>query len=310
MKNNRKQFWWRTIISTALLALLAFAIMRNWTQFLESLRAVCSVDGVMLLGMMALFCLTTAFAALTYWSLSFRRVPYRAFYLVEFAAAGINRLLPSGVGSMGLHGVFLHRRKHTVPEAVAVVSANNALGLMMHLVLLASVVVLDASSFESFRLKLPAWLPLIVLSLAVIIVVFLLVPATQRRVASFLGNFWKSIRQYGNRPWHVLGAAASSLGITLTNVLIFAVAAHAVGISAGAVELFLVYTVGVLFGSVTPTPGGLGGMEAGLMAGLIAKGVPATQALAAALTFRVATYWFPMVAGTLAFFAARSRKLV
>jgi uncharacterized protein (TIRG00374 family) len=204
----------------------------------------------------------------------------------------------------------LHRRKHTVPEAVAVVSVNNALGLVTHLVLLASIVLLDGSALQAFQVKLPAWLPIALISIAVIIAVFMLVPATQQRVARFLRNFWKSIRRYGNRPWHVVGAAASSLGITLINVLIFAVAAHAVGIDASGIELFLIYTVGVLFGSVTPTPGGLGGVEAGLMAGLVAKGVPATQALAVALTFRLATYWFPMIVGTLAFFAARARKLV
>ena len=253
MRDKHKAFWWRTLVSTALLVLLAVAIMRNWSQFLESLRVVRSIDVMLLIGMIVLFCITTACAALTYRLLAFRRAPYKAFYLVELAAAGINRLLPSGVGSMGLHGVFLHRRKHTVPEAVAVVSTNNALGLVTHLFLLASIVMLDASSFESFRLKLPGWLPVVVLSAVVIVAVFMLVPATQQRVAAFLGNFWKSIRRYGNRPWHVVGAAASSLGITIINVLIFAIGAHAVGISASGIELFLVYTVGVLFGSVTPT---------------------------------------------------------
>lgn len=310
MQNNHKHFWWRTIISTGLLVLLAVAIMRNRTQFLESLQVVRSVNGLTLVSMVLLFCVTTACAALTYWLLAFRKAPYSAFYLVEFAAAGINRLLPSGVGSMGLHGVFLHHRKHTVPEAAAVVSVNNALGLVTHLMLLAAIVIVDVTSFESFRMKLPSWVIPVIVSILVIVVVFMLVPATQQRVASFLRNFWRSIRRYASRPWHVVGATASSLGITLINVLIFAVAAHAVGISISGVELFLIYTVGVLFGSVTPTPGGLGGVEAGLMAGLVAKGVPATQALAVALTFRLATYWFPMIVGTLAFFAARARKLV
>lgn len=310
MQNNRKQFWWRTLISTVLLVLLTVAIMRNRTQFLESLQVVRSINELTLVWMAGLFCVTTACAALTYRLLAFRRAPYKAFYLVELAAAGINRLLPSGVGSMGLHGVFLHRRNHTVPEAVAVVSVNNSLGLVTHFILMAVIIIFDTSAVESFRMKLPGWLGVVAVSIVVIIAVFMLVPASQQHVAGFLRNFWRSIRRYGDRPWHVAGAAASSLGITLVNVLIFAVAVQAVGISASGIELFLIYTVGVLFGSVTPTPGGLGGVEAGLMAGLVAKGVPATQALAAALTFRLATYWFPMVAGTLAFFAARARKLV
>lgn len=310
-KNGRKAVMWRRWVTVVMLALLGFAVAKNWEQFVDSMQVVRSVSPLALLGMAALFCTTTAAAALTYRLLAFRTAPYKAFYLVEFAAAGINRLLPSGVGSMGLHGVFLHRQKHTVPEAVAVVSVNNALGLVTHLLLLALIVLFSRTSAEAFTVKAPGWTPFIIAGVVVVVLVGLLfVRPVRRRLVRFLQHFGQSIRRYGDRPWHVTGAAVSSLGITLVNVLIFAVAVSAVGISAGFIELFLIYTVGVLFGSVTPTPGGLGGVEAGLMAGLVAAGFPATQALAAALTFRLATYWFPMAAGTLAFFAARARKLV
>jgi uncharacterized membrane protein YbhN (UPF0104 family) len=53
--------------------------------------------------------------------------------------------------------------------------------------------------------------------------------------------------------------------------------------------------------SGTPTPGGIGGAEAALTAGLVASGQSAADSLAAALLFRAVTYWLPMVLGYAAF---------
>jgi len=56
------------------------------------------------------------------------------------------RLLPSGIGSLGLNGVYLYKRKHTVAEATVVVSTNNLLGIVS-----ASVVTSLRSSLVSQR---------------------------------------------------------------------------------------------------------------------------------------------------------------
>jgi glycosyltransferase 2 family protein len=52
-----------------------------------------------------------------------------------------------------------------------------------------------------------------------------------------------------------------------------------------------------LFTSIIPVPGGIGVAEAGLTAGLVAVGVPQTEAFAAALTYRLATYYLPPIWG-------------
>ena len=56
-----------------------------------------------------------------------------------------------------------------------------------------------------------------------------------------------------------------------------------------------------LVGTVAPTPGGLGAVEAALVAGLTATGLPATVALSAALLYRTVTFWFPTIPGWLSF---------
>jgi len=45
------------------------------------------------------------------------------------------------------------------------------------------------------------------------------------------------------------------------------------------------------------TPGGLGFVEAGLTATLIAAGVAGSDALLATLAYRVVSYWLPLPAG-------------
>jgi glycosyltransferase 2 family protein len=62
----------------------------------------------------------------------------------------------------------------------------------------------------------------------------------------------------------------------------------------------VVYLTGSALGSIVPTPGGLGAVEAALTAGLRAAGVAGTIAVSAVLLFRLATFWLPVPAGWVA----------
>jgi len=63
-------------------------------------------------------------------------------------------------------------------------------------------------------------------------------------------------------------------------------------------------------GSAAPTPGGIGGVEAVLAAGLTAIGIPAHEAIPAVLLFRVATFWLPIPAGWVAYMLLRRRDIL
>ena len=49
--------------------------------------------------------------------------------------------------------------------------------------------------------------------------------------------------------------------------------------------------------AASPTPGGLGAIEAALVAGLTGIGIPPGPAVSAVLTYRLATYWLPVAPG-------------
>jgi undecaprenyl-diphosphatase len=58
-----------------------------------------------------------------------------------------------------------------------------------------------------------------------------------------------------------------------------------------------VYLGAAAIGSVAPTPGGLGALEAALAAGFVAAGAPSGPAVATVLTYRLITYWLPVLPG-------------
>jgi uncharacterized protein (TIRG00374 family) len=64
------------------------------------------------------------------------------------------------------------------------------------------------------------------------------------------------------------------------------------------------YLIGQLGGAL-PIPGGLGGIDGGLIGTLIVYGIAAAPATAAVLLYRVVLFWVPLVMGAPAFFSLR-----
>ena len=69
-----------------------------------------------------------------------------------------------------------------------------------------------------------------------------------------------------------------------------------------------VYLAGATLGQAAPTPGGIGAVEAALIAGLTASGIPSGTALSGVLLYRVATFWLPVLPGWYAFANLQSKN--
>lgn len=308
---QKKYARWRAWLTAIMLVLLVLAIARNWSQVTDSVETLklMSISDIIL--MTLVFGLTVLAAALSYVALALRPLRYGETTLVELAASGVNRVLPAGTGSIGIHALFLTRRNHSGAEAAAVVSMNNLIGFAEHITLLIILLLFvgdTTSGGVSFTIpSIGLWA---VLAIAAAAIIGYAIPPLREKAASFWRHFITSFSQYRKRPRHLFFALLAAMGVTLTNFVIFLIAAHAFHIDIGVTSLFLAFTLGVLVGAALPTPGGLGGVEAGLVAGLVARGVDPTPALASAIAFRLITYWLPLFVGTPAFFVARARKLV
>ena len=54
-----------------------------------------------------------------------------------------------------------------------------------------------------------------------------------------------------------------------------------------------------------PAPGGLGGIDGGLLGALVVYGTPAATTAAAVLAYRVILFWLPLLVGAVAFMSLR-----
>ncbi len=103
-------------------------------------------------------------------------------------------------------------------------------------------------------------------------------------------------------------ASAAALVNWLTDAGVLAVSVLAVGAAVPWRDLLLVYAAGVTAKSLAITPGGLGITEGAISVSLVASGVHAGPALAAALLYRLVSFWLVAVAGWLVLLLRRARR--
>jgi len=113
-------------------------------------------------------------------------------------------------------------------------------------------------------------------------------------IRTTLGGRWKA----------AVAAAAANTGF---DYLALRFAVRAVGANPRPSLVVLAYTAAELLALLPFTPGGLGFVEAGLVGTLTLAGVPGSDALAATLLYRLASYWLPIPTGGVAYLLFRHR---
>lgn len=295
---------------TTLLLLLAAGVVlaRNWATARASIHTASHASIAWLVISLLLMAATFAVAAAIYGVLALHRLKYRQTLLVEVSTAFVNRLLPSGIGGLGLHGLYLYKRKHTTADAVVVVSVNNLLGMVGHILLLVALVLYSPATLTHFRhggVQLHWWMLALVVALVVATVA---IPWVRRKLVRFVHNLLASVRKLRLRK--LLGALVLAMLLTVTYTAILLSVCRAISVQLSVLQVFVVFSIGMLTSTATPTPGGLVGAEAGLFAGFVAYGVASPVAGAAVLLYRLVTYWLPLVPGVVALAVARRNKLV
>ena len=126
---------------------------------------------------------------------------------------------------------------------------------------------------------------------------------TLRRPAADPGQ---TIRAWAQRlgslqlpPSGWITATGLALANWLADAAVLAVSIRAIGATVPWHDLLLVYGSGIAAQSLNITPGGLGVTEGSLSLALVATGLGASQALAAVLLYRLASFWLVALAGWL-----------
>jgi uncharacterized membrane protein YbhN (UPF0104 family) len=111
----------------------------------------------------------------------------------------------------------------------------------------------------------------------------------------------EAVRIVRSRSWMPI---AGSLGYYLFDNAVLWATFKAVGVSVPISVVMMGYLIGQL-GGLLPLPGGIGGIDGGLIGTLVVYGAPAAATATAVLAYRVILFWLPLIGGVVAFAALR-----
>lgn len=300
-QHHRLSPTYRWLVTIGIIGLLGIVLVPQADALYDSLQILRHVTWLPVAIAVVMTALTYLLSAEIYHALLKHPISFRAVALVQTATALTSRVAPIGVGTMGLNALFFRRRGHTTAESLAVVAANNGLGVVGHFLLLA-IIATTAPWPGRTHLNL-SWSMLYWAAFIIVVsgLTLAFVPRVRRFALAGVKSLLRAVAGYRDRRSTLALMLVMSMLLSVVYVLALVAAAQAVGISLPFNQIFLIYSFSLLTGVATPTPGGLVGVEAGLYGGFVAYGVAAEPALAAALLYRLVTYWLPLLPGFIAF---------
>jgi glycosyltransferase 2 family protein len=249
---------------------------------------------------LALSAATYAAAALELSGFVAERLPFTRTVLAQLAGSFVTLVTPAAVGGATVNIRYLQRRKIPAPVAAASVGVSQVVAFVLHILLLVvSVAVAGAAAKQPFRP--PTWSYFVLAGLVVVAGVVLAVPAGRRllraRVQPMLGQVLPRLLEVAQQPRKLAQGIGGALLLTAAYILCLAACVQAFHGSAAIASIAVVYLTGSALGSIIPTPGGIGAVEAALTAGLVAAGLHGTEAASSVLLFRLLTFWLPVPFG-------------
>jgi undecaprenyl-diphosphatase len=243
------------------------------------------------------------------------RLPFVATVTTQMASSFVNRITPANVGGMALNVRFMQKASVPPAEAVSGMGLSVLAGGIVHAVLLVAFFTwAGRSGSEAFALPSSSRILVVI---AVLLAVAGVLAATrwgrrvfERHVLRFLRQSWASIASLARSPFKLAMLFGGSFGVTLGYICALAAAMAAFDVDVSFAQVGAVYLGSSLIAAAAPTPSGLGAMEAALVAGFTGVGVDAGVAVAAVLSYRVATYWLPILPGWLSFHLLERRNLI
>jgi len=224
--------------------------------------------------------------------------------LAQIAGSFVRLVTPAAVGGAALNIRYLQRRK--IPAAVAAASVGvwQAVAFVLHVLLLVIFVAITGTGRGAPLKPPPSWSYFVLAGLGVVGLVVLAIPASRRliraRAAPMLGQVLPRLLEVAQQPRKLAKGIGGALLLSAAYILCLAACVAAFRRSVPIASIAVVYLTGSAFGSIMPTPGGLGAVELAMTAGLTAAGVPPAGAASSVLLFRLLTFWLPVPVGWVA----------
>jgi glycosyltransferase 2 family protein len=254
---------------------------------------------------------TYVMAAVAIRGASGRPLPLGQATLVQLASSVANLLAPGGLGGIGVNTRYLERSGLTRAESVAAATLTNAAGVVLHVGAFAVLAgVLLGTGIEP--VDLPGRWDLLVAIVAATTLAGIVFwsPIGRHRLLPPAREAARSLLASLRHPGQAALVFAGQAGLTVGYVLALSFSLYAFGAAPSLLDVAAAYLAGAAIGAISPTPSGLGAIEAALVGALIRLNVPSGVAVAGVLAFRLVTYWLPILPGAAAFHALRRRRVL
>ena len=302
-----------SLIQIAIILALFAVLIPQVDSLRASFKILQTANVALFLLALAVSFMTFFWSTFTYRSLAWKKLGFLWTYIVQLSTGFINRLIPAGLGALGANMLYLIRSGHNEGTAASIAITNNILGMLSSttLVCVSLLFVSEDFSFDTekftSRTALLGFVTVVGI-VAIAILVLKLQPKLRDNLRRYAKEARTSLLKYRNNPGKLLRAFSFQLLVTTTMALCLIVCALALGHSIDFWHAVIAISAGTLVGSMTPTPGGLGGHEAGIALTLGLFGYGAELSIAIAILFRLCTYWAPILPGYFCYRAALSAK--
>ncbi|QOQ39583.1 lysylphosphatidylglycerol synthase transmembrane domain-containing protein [Trueperella pecoris] len=299
-------------IATVAVGVIALLILFGSLNF-EDLRAAILDANPWWMLVAFLFGLGTYIgAALTLKAFSKEDLPLGQTLLVQVAASVVTLVAPAGIGPAALNLRFLQKKGVQTAPAVATVSVVQ---LGQFVVTIALLIVLSLFTGDFGNLSLPSGTIQITLALIVTIAALAFgLPKLRRwvlaKIRPTLNQVWPRVVWLFTHPTRILAGAAGSVFMSVAFIACFGFALKSFGYELPLITLAVTYLISNSVGSVVPSPGGIGPVEAALTGGLAIAGIPSSIAFSTAVLYRLFTFWGRVPLGWVALQIAQKRNIV
>jgi uncharacterized membrane protein YbhN (UPF0104 family) len=246
--------------------------------------------------------LTYVGAAAALWACTDGTVNFWKLSIAQVANTFAATTTPAGVGGLALSTRFLQKAGLSTLRATAAVALQQSVQVISHIVLLILFSTIAGASMNLSHFVPDATVLYLIAGVALGIVgTFLFVPTLRRWLATDVRPRLKEVTSdlvdLAREPKRLALIVLGDAGTTLGAALALWASVEAFGGGASFVTCAVVTMVGGTLASAAPTPGGVGAVEAALIGGLAAFGVPAAVGVPSVLLYRVLTCWLPVFIG-------------
>lgn len=294
----------RTLIMIGAATMAFYALLPQFANVGDTLDAFGEARWVWVPAILAAAISTYLFATISLLGSVADPIPVPAAARSTVASSFAALVGPATTGRMALAIRFLQRAGIEPSDASASTALNSAAGLITHLLLMFSFFAwTGGADVGGFSLPDSNTVLLIVAIFAMVVAVAMSLGPVRRRVflpaLAALRRAQRYVARVMRSPLRVLALLGGSSLITLSYVaaLIFTIEAFGGGLSIP--QIGASYLAAAAIANLAPTPGGLGALEAGMIAALTGFGLNDAEAVSSVLTFRLATYWLPILPGWL-----------